>query len=271
MQLIQPWWGGFELAEGTAGCWTIGPAQLWIAHQAREWRIGYLLGDELNEERSEVALGLAPEQMPEQVKLSRYSFQSSTEQLSLMPLLADRPVISRPEVALFIPPAQSIQLYVSTQLWLQVRAQGALLQEQPVVRPSDTWAGPTTRAGGLSYAASTMARISLDDFPYSSWRAVTPIRITNTGTDMAAVERLHLPVPFLSLYQAANGALWTEAVELTRGDDNALDLERLGTTAPPEAGSSNLLSGPRRRADRGLLTKAFGTLFGRGGNDDGIA
>lgn len=271
MQLIKPWWGDFELVEGAAGCWTIGPAQLWIAHQPREWHIGYVLGDEVHEERSEVDLGLTPGQMPDQVKLSRYSFQSSTEQLSLMPLLADRPVISRPDVALFIPPAQSIQLYVSTQLWLQVRAQGALLQEQPVVRPSDTWAGPTTRPGGLSYAASTMARTTLDDFPYSSWRAVTPIRITNTGSDMAAVERLHLPVPFLSLYQAANGTLWTEAVELTRGEDNTLELERLGSTAPPEAGGSHLLNGPRRRADRGLLSKAFGTLFGRGGSDDGIA
>ncbi len=271
MQRIEPWWGDFELAEGTAGRWSIGPAQLWIVHQPREWRIGYLLGEESSEERSEHELGLAPAQMPGQAGLSRYSFQASTSSLSLMPLLADRPVISRPDVALYIPPAQSIQLYVSTPLWLQVRAQGALLQEQPVVRPSDTWAGPTTRPGGLSYAASTMARTTLEDFPYSSWRAVTPIRITNTGSDMAAVERLHLPVPFLSLYQAGNGTLWTEAVELTRGDDNALELERLGTTAPAEAGASTLVNEPRRRADRGLLSKAFGTLFGRGGSDDGIA
>lgn len=271
MQRIQPWWGDFELAEGTAGCWAIGPARLWIAHQPREWRIGYVSGDEGHEERSEVALGLTPEQMPEQARLSRYSFESPSPRLSLLPLLADRPVISRPDVNLFIPPAQSIQLYVSTPLWLQVRTQGLLLQEQAVVRPSDTWSGPTTRPGGLAYAASTMARASLRDFPYSAWRAVTPLRITNRANDMAAVERLHLPVPFLSLYQAAEGTLWTQAVELSRSGDGVLELERLGSEAPVEAADSVLLAEPRRRADRGLLGKAFGTLFGGGGSDDGMA
>lgn len=271
MQRIKPWWGDFELAEEAAGRWTIGPAQLWIAHLPREWRVAYRLDDEIVEEASEVELGLGGDALPEGAELSRYSFQSLDTQLSVSPRLADRPVISRPDVALFIPPAQSIQLYVSTPLWLQVRAHGVLLQERPVVRPSDTWSGPTTRPGGLCYAASTMARTTLDDFPYSSWRAVTPIRISNSGSDMAAVERLHLPVPFLSLYQADNGTLWTEAVELTRGEGDALELERLGTAAPPEAGASRLLAAPRRRADRGLLSKAFGTLFGRGGSDDGIA
>lgn len=270
MQRIKPWWGEFELAEGASGRWRIGPAQLWITHQPREWRIGYLADDAGSEALSEIALGLTPEQLPARAKLSRYSFQSSAVQVSLMPLLADRPVISRPDVALFIPPGQSIELYVSTPLWLQVRAQGVLLQEQPLVRPSDTWSGPTTRAGGLAYAASTMARTTLQDFPYSAWRAVTPLRITNRGTDTAAVERLHLPVPFLSLYQAADGTLWTQAVELTRGADGALELEQLGSDAPSEAGASVLLGGPRRRADRSLLGKAFGTLFGGGGSDDGV-
>lgn len=270
MQRIKPWWGDFELAEGMAGRWTIGPAQLWIAHLPREWRVAYRLDDEIVEEASEVALGLGDDALPADAELSRYSFQSLDTQLSVSPRLADRPVISRPDVALFIPPAQSIQLYVSTPLWLQVRAHGVLLQERPVVRPSDTWSGPTTRPGGLCYAASTMARATLDDFPYSAWRAVTPIRISNGGADMAAVERLHLPVPFLSLYQAANGTLWTQAVELTRSGDEVLELERMGSEAPVEAGDSVLLSEPRRRADRGLLSKAFGTLFGRGESDDGM-
>lgn len=268
MQRINPWWGNFELPEGTAGCWAIGPARLWVEHLPHDWRIGYLLAE--TEQTSAVQLGLPVGQIPEQAQLSRYSFQAPVTQLSVLPLLADRPVISRPDVNLFIPPAQSIQLYVSTPLWLQVRAQGALLQEQPVVRPSDTWSGPTTRPGGLAYASSTMARTSLDNFPYSAWRAVTPLRITNKGTDMMAVERLHLPVPFLSLYQADDGTLWTQAVELSRGGAEVLELERLGGEAPPEAGDSVMLGEPRRRADRGLLSKAFGSLFGRGGSDDGV-
>jgi hypothetical protein len=212
------------------------------------------------------------QQVPAALNLSRYSFQTGVSALSVMPLPADRPVISRPDVPLFIPPSQSIQLYVSTPLWLQVRGGDPVvaLQEFPIVRPSDTWAGSLTRNGGLCYAASTMARTTLDGFPFSPWRAVTPIRITNRGGDVAAVERLRLPVPFLSLFQAQDGVLWTQAVALSRGGDDALELEQFGTDAPPEAGRSTLLAGPRRRADRSLLGKAFGTLFGRGGSDDGM-
>ncbi len=272
MGRIKPWWGEFELAEGAAGCWRIGPAQLWIEHQPREWRIGLGRGETPDEDTSAVSLPLPLEQAPAEIKLNRYSFQTGVSALSVMPLLADRPVISRPDVPLFIPPSQSIQLYVSTPLWLQVRGgdPAVALQEFPIVRPSDTWAGPLTRNGGLSYAASTMARTGLEEFPFSPWRAVTPIRITNHGGDVAAVERLHLPVPFLSLYQAQDGVLWTQAVALSRSGDDALELEQFGTDAPPEAGRSALLAGPRRRADRGLLGKAFGTLFGRGGSDDGV-
>jgi hypothetical protein len=272
MERIKPWWGEFELAEGAAGCWSIGPARLWIEHQPREWRVGLLRGEAPDEDTSAVSLPLPAAQVPADLSLNRYSFQTGVTALSVLPLLADRPVISRPDVPLFIPPSQSIQLYVSTPLWLQVRGgePALVLQEFPIVRPSDTWAGSLTRNGGLSYAASTMARTTLDGFPFSSWRAVTPIRITNRGRDIAAVERLHLPVPFLSLYQGQDGTLWTQAVALTRGGDDALELEQFGTDAPPEAGQSGLLAGPRRRAERSLLGKAFGTLFGRGGSDDGM-
>lgn len=273
MGRIKPWWGEFALTEGMVACWRIGPAQLWVEHLRHEWRIGYLRDDMADEDVCEVVLSLPLGQVPATARLSRYSFPTSSSRLSIMPLLADRAVISRPDVPLFIPPAQAIQLYVSTPLWLQVRSgeEDTLLQEQPIVRPSDTWFGPTTRAGGLSYAASTMARTSLEDFPFSAWRAVTPIRITNYGTDVAVVERLHLPVPFLSLYQSQDGTLWTQSVVLRRSSEGVLELEQLGAEAPVEAGASTLLTGPRRRADRGLLSKAFGSLFGQGGSDDGMA
>lgn len=272
MERIKPWWGEFTLAEGAAGRWNIGPAELWVEHGVDEWRIAYTCAEVPDEETSTVNLALPAGTLPAEARLSRYSFPTRSSRVSVLPLLADRPVISRPDVPLFIPPAQSIQLYVSTPLWLQVRSgePATLLQELPIVRPSDTWAGVLTRPGGLAYAASTMARTTLEDFPFSAWRAVTPIRIANHGDDTVAVERLHLPVPLLTLYQAQNGTLWTQAVALSRRADGTLTLERFGTEAPPEAATSTLLAGPRRRADRSLLGKAFGTLFGLGGSDDGM-
>ncbi len=273
MERITPWWGEFTLAEGEAGCWTIGPTRVRVEHHAREWRIAYRNGGDPQDLTSRVELALALGIEEEGAQVARYSFAATDARVAVQPLLADRPVVSHPEIPLFVPPQQSITLYVSSPLWLQVSVgtPSTLLREMAIVRPSDTWSGPLTRNGGLCYASSTMARTSLEAFPFSPLRAVTPIRITNRSEGMVAVERLNLPVPYLALYQAADGTLWTQAVELEQqGADKGLVLEQLGTAAPTEAVGAVRLAEPRSKADRGLLGKAFGSLFGIGGGDDGV-
>lgn len=270
MERFQPWWGDFELAPGSAGRWTIGPLRLWAEHHPREWRIAYRNDGDPRDDSSRVETGLPLGQAEPEAAVERYSFGETSAHLAVVPLLADRPVVSRPELPLFVPPQQSITLYVSSPLWLQLRGgdQAVLLREMPVVRPSDTWSGPLTELGGLCYHSSTMALTSLDDFPFSPWRAVTPIRFANRADDTVAVERLSLPVPYLSLFQAPDGTLWTQAVELEHRADAALNLAQLGSRPPREAGGAQRLAAARSHADRNLLAKAFGSLFGFGGSDD---
>lgn len=273
MERFQPWWGDFELASGSAGRWTIGPLRLWVEHHPREWRIACRSVGDPRDDSSGVETGLPLGQADPEAAVARYSFGETGARLTVAPLLADRPVVSRPEVPLFVPPQQSITLYVSSPLWLQLRggAESVLLREMPVVRPSDTWSGPLTEEGGLCYHSSTMALTSLDNFPFSPWRAVTPIRLANRAEDTVAVERLSLPVPYLTLFQAPDGTLWTQAVELEHRADAALNQVELGSGAPTEAAGAQRLAKARSRADRGLLAKAFGSLFGFGGGDDDVA
>ncbi len=273
MERFEPWWGDFELAPGSAGRWSIGPLRLWVEHHPREWRIAWRSGGDMFDDSSRVEIGLPLGQADADAAVERYSFGEINAHMAIVPLLADRPVVSRPELPLFVPPQQSITLYVSSPLWLQLRggAQAALLREMPIVRSSDTWSGPLIEEGGLCYHASTLALTSLDGFPFSPWRAVTPIRLINRAEDTVAVERLSLPVPYLSLFQAPDGTLWTQAVELEHRAATALTLAQLGSRAPTEAGAAQRLAAPRSRADRNLLAKAFGSLFGFGGGDDGAA
>lgn len=272
MKRFEPWWGEFSLPVGAAACWTIGPTRMWIEHYAREWQLAYRNGGDPADGSSRVELPLPLGQVDAAAKVSRYGLADGSELLSVMPLLADRPIVSQPEIPLYMLPQQTLSLYISSPLWLQVRAgaQQLLLQEMPVQRPSDTWSGPLIRSGGLCYASSTMARTDLDNFPFSPLRAVTPIRLTSRAEQPVLVERLNLPVPYLSLYQAQDNTLWTEAVELEYRSAKELTLVQLNTDAPVEAGGASRIAAARNKADRGLLSKAFGSLFGLGGSDDGV-
>lgn len=272
MSRFEPWWGEFNLAVGEAGCWHMGPTRLWIEHHASEWQLAHANGGDPADISSRVELSLPLGQADAKARVSRYGLADGGTQLSVFPMLADRPIVSRPESSLYMLPQQSLTFYISSPLWLQVRAGAGLmlLQEMPVLRPSDTWSGPLTRSGGLCYASSTMARTSLENFPFSPLRAVTPIRLTSRAEEPVLVERLNLPVLYLSLYQAQDNTLWTEAVELEYRSAKELALVQLNTEAPAEAGAAIRIAAARSKVDRGLLSKAFGSLFGMGGDDDGV-
>ena len=56
-------------------------------------------------------------------------------------------------------------IYVSTPLWVRVDVHDPpqFLQEIPVIRPSDTWFGPSTREGELGYAGRTHGRLNFEN------------------------------------------------------------------------------------------------------------
>ena len=260
--LFPAWWGEFTLQEGQCGLWQVGPTRVWAQHLAREWRLAHDGGGDPAD--TTVSMELPCEAMGE-AALTRFSIREPGERLRLTPLLADRSVISRPERPLVIPPWEDVTLYVSSPLWMRVEAvgPGITLQEFPLFRPSDTWFGPLTREGGLCYASSTLALTDPSGFPHTPQRAVTPVLIRNRAEESLTVERLNLPVPFLSLYRGADGTLWTQQVRLDRDEEKGeLAMLQLDATAPEQAGGGERLAPPRRPVEKNLMVQAFSRLFG---------
>ena len=137
------------------------------------------------------------------------------------------------------------------------------LFERPIYRPSDTWYGPPTRRGGLGYATQTMAKTSLDDFPFSPFRAITPVLIRNNASNNLFIEQINLPAPYLTLFQARKGIFWTQTMILERDDDDSQEMAllRLSRGAPLEEGVSTVVAESRRRADKNIVIRAFSRLF----------
>ncbi|HMB92032.1 MAG TPA: hypothetical protein VKP65_14350, partial [Rhodothermales bacterium] len=112
------WWGDFTFAEEQAGCWHVGPSTLWIYRFPREWRVVHVEKGEVLSEASTVRLPVPEDEMkpslvdvePE-ATVRRFGFKQTDERLSVLPALADRPVVVRPESPLYVSPDEATALF----------------------------------------------------------------------------------------------------------------------------------------------------------------
>lgn len=257
------WWGDFRFEPGVSQQWHIGPLTLVIRCQNGDWQVGY---DRLDDsDTDETGWNISnTDQLPASLKeFARYIFRDTSSQLSLSPLLADRPVISRPHTPFNLTAGEEATLYVSSPLWISmaVGTSRKILGEIGIQRPSDTWFGPSTREGELCYASTTHCRLNLDELPLRAHRAITPLVIRNQADSTLLVERLNLPVPLLPLYIATDGRLWTPKITLTREKDGDMAALKIDSRPPIEAPGTTKLCNPRKTASGSVLIRAFNAVF----------
>lgn len=135
----------------------------------------------------------------------------------LRPMLADREIVTRPEIPVTVPADDFVDLFVSTPIWVRIelpRPQRLLL-ELPTKRPVDTWLGPNTLQGYAAYASRTAARVMLGHLPMRAHRAVTRVSMRNRAAESRRLARLSVPVPSLRLYCVESGDFWTQPVIAT--------------------------------------------------------
>lgn len=260
------WWGDVDVPVGEGRFWQIGPLRLWVTRTEQEWRFtAEETGDALSEDLVLAAPIDRAEPGPE-AETVRFGFRKSESPISFRPLVADRPIVVKPETPFLIPPGEEFTLFVSTPAWLDIRNKGHAdtLHERPLFRPKDTWFGPSVREGEMCYGLRTSGRFHLDNLPRRPHRVVSPVHIQNRARHVLALERLKLPVPRLSVFATPTGELWTQAVRLERLEEGAQAAFRL-TEGPPSAAAGAVhVAGPRVVADRRVFDHAFG-LLGLGG------
>jgi hypothetical protein len=257
------WWGDFRFPVGTARGWCIGPLRLAVRRERHEWQVGYRWLD-LPEGEIRCVVDTAVDELSAYDHQERYIFRTTGELLRVRPTLADRPVISRPVTPFHLPAGEEATLFVSSPLWLGLAAGEPArdLTEIAIQRPSDTWFGPSSREGQLCYDSRTQGRLHLEDVPRRPHRAVTRVVVRNDGEDALRLERLSLPVPYLAVFAADDGLLWTTPVTLVRDRSGEMGTVKIHERPPKEAGGAELLSPPREKAGHGSLVRALSALFG---------
>jgi hypothetical protein len=264
-QLSPYWWGKFELASGQTIQWSIGSLRLALERLPNEWQIAYDWDQSSDPEtvewaRTEVALEIRDLDCP---NVERYVLDQANNVLWIRPALADRPVITRPFTPLYVPADEAITVFVSTPLWVRIEVDDPPknLQEVPIRRLSDTWFGPSTMEGELCYADRTFARLSLENIPTRVHRAITRVTILNKATTQLLIDRLSLPVPYLSLFETAAGLLWTQSVTMVRTRDTGTASLQIEADPPEQAKGAKPVGEPRLHPEQNMVVRAFEVLF----------
>lgn len=192
----------------------------------------------------------------------RTVFIETEPRLSLRIATADRGIVAKPIDKLHVPVNQQVTVYMGSPLWLQfvVGATAEMLADLPTEVMSDTWFGTDTMTGHLCYYNPTSARVFLDNLSSRSDRLYTPITFVNRGSDVLMIDRINLPLPFLSIYQA-DERYWTEELVVTR--EAALDeaVVEIRPLPPEQAAGANLVAGPREVADEAMVHRVLSALF----------
>ena len=248
-----PWWGDVTLADGEAWAWRIGATTVVATRRGPEWWLEVRAGRD-SDDRT-LAVGPTEPLGRATPTVHRYAGIPS-DTLTLVPRLADRAVVVRPETPFHLVPGAEAVLFVSTVAWIAVKSGPTVLWEGPAVRPSDTWFGPDTRTGELCYATRTRARPNADALIGHPGRAVTAIAIENRSSGVALLERMLLPTRRLSVH-TRDGQLWTDGVRAVRTEDalsDELHVQPLDGLA---------LAPPREPSPPGPISRAFSALWSR--------
>ncbi len=262
-QSARRWWGAYDLEIGQLGHWRIGPLSLHVHRRASEWLVAWESKGDPKEETTEIKVPTEGA-LPVDATVNRFPVQATNGPVTLMPRLADRPVIIKPETPLYVPGGERVTLFIGSPVWVDVAVgkPPRSLLEVEAYRTTDTWFGPNTRQGELCYASKTLARLNLEDCTVRPHRAITAVEVQNNADESLLIELLQLPAPLLALFATEENVLWTQSVTLTREDSGNQTSLKISNAPHPEGGVLTRLAEPRQAQGGNIVFQAFSKLFG---------
>ena len=253
------WWGRHPLAPAGWRRWKIGPLSVSIGRTPHALCVAHESGTDAFDGTVVLAEAIeAPATTSTSIPVA-----PSVDAVVFVPRLADRSITTRPKEPLVIPARYETSVYVGSPLWLAIELEGgSSLMEMPCWRPSDTWFGSVGGDGELCYATRSRCRLDPDDLEPVPHRAYTRVRIDNRAGTPLVLERMKLPVRFLSLHRSPDARLWTDDVVLERSDDDPLAPLELRRQPPSTPERVENLTGPRAVAEN-VFVRVFASVFRR--------
>ena len=203
--------------------------------------------------------GLMPENL---LTTQRVAFSRKISNLRVIPCLGEKPFVAHPFDRLDLLPGEKTKVFMSTPMSVQIidTGEGEVLAEIPVFQRPLTWFGENTIRGEVCFFTNINAALSEEDLPFRPHRAMTHLHISNRSNAVIPIERLKIPVQFLSLFQKENGRFVTSSIDMdcdNKGRVRKLEVRRPRTNVK----SLTAIAPPRKRESRLLLPKTVSELM----------
>lgn len=257
------WWGDFEFPLNKTMRWQIGPMTLWIQRVEQEWVITQKQNIDPFCTHVEKACLVSPKSIPNDAEQKRFSIGGNSNILRIMPRLANRPMVSRPEKPFIVPSGEKIDCFIGSILWLGIYAVDPIrrLVDKAIFQPSDTWFGPSNQEGQLCYACSTNCHFRVENIRFHPHRSLTKFTIKNRAGDVLFLDRLKIPANAMALYFDENFHFWTQdivAVHSDKGDNVRITTE---SGVPSMAKNPHKCAKSRLSQSENTMVRAFSSLF----------
>ncbi len=245
-------WGKYRIPGGEDLSFQVGALRIFIRKEKDEIRIAHIRSPE-GEPR--------PTPPAEKNDWVRWGASGSSEEVEILPLFPDRPLVLQPENPFRLLPDARARIFVRVPLWVQVKvpgAKGGVLLEIPTLTLSDTWWGGL-QDGELAYWLAIHARRAATSDIFLADRILCPLSLVNRATEELPVEKLLLRVAHLGVYRG-HGSLWSDEIHVRyRGEEEGSDLEMTGRP-PAEAPAAPRLTPPRVPGTKGFTALTFSRL-----------
>ena len=264
-------WGIFNLNRDTLFSKQFGDLKVWVKKDRNELSVACTRRrDARSRGKTELETAYKPES--ESASWVHWVISDEPKSVEISPLLPDRPLIAKIESPFSLAAGTEKLIFIRIPLWIAVNSTGKeeiKLLEAPLQILSNTWFG-NFESGELCYWASVRAEQPQAGKPQAeqpqaeqqaqqTLKALCSVRLSNMANESLPVEKMYLPVPNLTLFNA-DGRLWTDEVAVScRGADEAGQVKFTGK--PPE----NLIhvsiaAAPRQTSAKNIFLKSFSSI-----------
>jgi hypothetical protein len=264
------WQQVFKIPEGQHRKLTLGVLNLIVSHLENEWQLRYhYSSDDESGQEKKLAFSELKKLPTDNSQLIRIMRSQKSEEganlseISFQPCLADRSIVAKPQLPIYLPAKDSTTIYVSTPIWLGIKIadKDQQLLQIPSFKLADTWFGPRPHVGEMCYASRFSGRTNLQLLPKRISRIITPVKVVNNANDNLKLEKIAIPTAYLSIYLTASQELWTPELKICREIDQKNTRASIEKGLPDYVSDASLICEAREKDASGLLGKTLDRLF----------
>ena len=239
----------------------IGPLVLWLRRRFDEIQIAVDRVDAETVESEAITFSVVEKKADSSLDWKRWVVGESSDTISIVPVMPDRPVVVRPEVPVKIPEGHEALFFLSIPVWVKIvvnNAKEIVLCQEPSILLSNTWFGDPMN-GELCYSLRTKARREIVGAAAKPHRAACPVRILNTTKAQLDVDRFCVHVEHLNTYRGTN-RLWTNEVCIKFQGEEAVSKVDYMQKKPKYENVGEIVSKAETVWQKTLFKKSLGTF-----------